>query len=432
MFDRELLHNADEPTRRQFLASAARACLGVTAGALASPLASALGQSPPASTAKAKHVIYLFMDGGMSQLDTFDPKPGREVQGPTGVIQTALPGVQLSEHFPKLAAQLNKLCLVRSMTSETGAHAPGAYLMRTSYKEVNTARHPGLGSWTQKILGKLNEQLPGSVVIGNSARHPGPGFLDARFGPVPIADPIAGLQNTKPPSYLSESRFDRRMQLAGEFDGAFQKKYNHREVRAYSELYEEAIKLLKSEDLKAFDIAQEPASAYEAYGESPLGKGCLLARRLVENGVRFVEVSYGSWDMHRDCFQSLPEPTAALDQSLTALLADLESKSLLDETLVVVATEFGRSPKVNENTGRDHHPGAFTCLLAGGGIRGGQVFGSSDSDGRSVKTDRLGVQDFNATIAHALGLPITKEFMSPAGRPFKVAAEGKPVMKLFG
>jgi uncharacterized protein (DUF1501 family) len=228
-----------------------------------------------------------------------------------------------------------------------------------------------------------------------------------------------------------ENQFDRRMRLTATFDAPFERKFEHREVKAYTELYQEAIKLLKSKELKAFDIGQESARTREAYGEGPLGQGCLLARRLVESGVRFVEVAAGGWDMHRDCFEAMPERGAALDQALSALLADLEAKGLLGSTVVALATEFGRTPKINENAGRDHHPGAFTCLLAGGGIRGGRVHGASDKDGFSATTDRVSVQDFSATIAQALGLPLDKEFTSPSGRPFKVAGGGKPIAGLL-
>jgi hypothetical protein len=326
---------------------------------------------------------------------------------------------------------MKHVALVRSMTTETGAHGPGQYLMRTSYKEIASTRHPCLGAWSQKLLGKINPELPGNVVVGNSTGHPGAGFLEARFSPVPIGNPAAGLHNTKPPAYLLENQFERRMKLTTAFDGPFQRKFEHREVRAYSELYQEAIKLLKSEELKAFDIAAESAETREAYGSGTLGAGCLLARRLVEQGVRFVEVSFGSWDMHRDCFNTMPTKGGELDQALSALLTDLESKGLLEQTLVVVATEFGRTPKINENTGRDHHPGAFTCLLAGGGIRGGQAYGTSDKDGLSADKNRATVADFNATIAQSLGLPLKQDFFSPAGRPFKVAHDGKPLTALL-
>ena len=287
-----------------------------------------------------------------------------------------------------------------------------------------------MGAWSQKILGKINKDLPGNVVIGNSTGHPGPGFLEARVGPVPVGDPAAGLQNTQQPKYLQANQFDRRMKLTSSFDSAFEKKYPHKDVKAYSELYQEAIKLLKSSELKAFDINAESDKAKEQYGDSTLGKACLLARRLIEHGVRFVEVTQGGWDMHRDVFREMPTKGKSLDQALSALLADLESKKLLDSTLVVVATEFGRTPKINENTGRDHHPGAFTCLLSGGGIQGGRTHGKSDKDAQSIEDGRIGVADFNATIAYALGLPLSQEFISPSKRPFKVAA-GVPGLRAF-
>jgi uncharacterized protein (DUF1501 family) len=430
MLNRDLLRSLDDPSRRQFIVHMAQACLGVTVAPFAGPHSTALA-APQGTGGKAKQVIYLFMEGAMSQLDTFDPKPGRDVQGSTKAIQTAVPSIQISEHFPKLAQQLKKVALVRSLAAETGAHQPGQYLMRTSYKEIASIRHPGMGAWSQKILGKISKDLPGNVVIGNSTGHPGPGFLDARFGPVPVGDPVAGLQNTQQPKYLQANQFDRRMKLTSSFDSAFEKKYPHKDVKAYSELYQEAIKLLKSSELKAFDINAESDKAKEQYGDSTLGKGCLLARRLVEHGVRFVEVTQGGWDMHRDVFREMPAKGKNLDQALSALLADLESKKLLENTLVVVATEFGRTPKINDNTGRDHHPGAFTGLLAGGGIQGGRTHGKSDKDAQSIEDGRIGVADFNATIAYALGLPLTQEFISPSKRPFKVAHDGEPLKGLF-
>jgi hypothetical protein len=431
MFDAEMVRSFDGPTRREFILQMAQACLGVTVAPLAGPLGSAMAAAP-ASGGKAKQVIYLFMEGAMSQLDSFDPKPGRDVQGSTKAIQTAVPGIQVSENFPKLSQQMKKLALVRSLAAETGAHGPGQYLMRTSYKEIASIRHPGMGAWSQKILGKMNNDLPANVVIGNSTGHPGAGFLDARFGPVPVGDPAAGLQNTQPPKYLLANQFDRRMKLTSQFDATFEKKYPHRDVKAYSELYQEAIKLLKSSELKAFDINAESEKAREPYGNNTFGKACLLARRLIEHGVRFVEVTHGGWDLHRDCFKDMPAKAAVLDQALSALLTDLEAKKMLDDTLIVVATEFGRTPKINDNAGRDHHPGAFTCILAGGKIRGGRTYGESDKDAQSIKDNRIGVADFNATIAYALNLPLGQEFISPSKRPFKVAHDGHPIKELFG
>ena len=288
-----------------------------------------------------------------------------------------------------------------------------------------------MGAWISKLSGKANPELPGNVVIGNSTKHPGAGFLEALHSPVPIGSPTAGLQNTKPPKYLEDTQFKRRMTLISQFDRNFQRKYYQSEVKAYNQLYTEAVKLLNSKDLKAFDIKQEPQKTRDSYGDNRLGQGCLLARRLIENRVRFVEVDAGGWDNHRDIFTTIPDRARELDQALSALLSDLQGRGLLEQTLVVVATEFGRTPNINQNAGRDHHPGAFTCALAGGGITGGEVFGSSDEDAFSVEEDHVTVADFNATIAFAAGLDVKKQFFSPAGRPFKVAHDGSPLKSLF-
>jgi hypothetical protein len=303
--------------------------------------------------------------------------------------------------------------------------------MRTSYKPIATTRHPTLGAWAQKILGKQNKDLSDYVVVDGEALHPGAGFLEPAFNPIPIGDPDAGLQNTKSPEYLSAGSFRTRMRLIDQFDKSFRERYRQRKVDAYNEFYEQATRLMASSDLKAFDLNEESSELRDKYGRNPFGQGCLLARRLVEHNVRFVEVSSNGWDNHRDIYEILPERAGMLDVALATLLTDLKDKGLLDSTLVVLATEFGRTPVINENAGRDHHPGVFSGLLAGGGIKGGQVYGSSDDAGHSPQDDAVAVGDFNATIAQAMGLPIDQEQIAPSGRPFKVAHDGTPIAKLF-
>jgi hypothetical protein len=445
ILDAELFRRQDASSRRRFLSHTAQALLGVSAVPLAAPILHAAQNKPQGKAktrgksragdgagGKAKSVIYLFMSGAMSQLDTLDPKPGRDVQGETKAIGTALPGVKLSQHMPQLAKRLKQAAVVRSLGQETGAHGPARYFMRTSYKEIASTRHPALGAWGQEILGKHNPELPGSVVIGGGGGHPGAGFLPAKHSPVPVGNAKAGLQNTKPPSYLSDAQFNKRMSLSSKFDRSFRNRYKHRDVNAYTQLYDEAIKLLKSSELKAFDISEEKENVREKYGDNAFGQGCLLAKRLVESQVRFVEVVSGGWDNHRDIFTTIPDKASELDQALSALMDDLQAKGLLDSTLIVVATEFGRTPKINQNAGRDHHPGVFSGLFAGGGIRGGQVYGASDEDALAVKDDLVSVEDFNATIAYAMGLPTEKEFFSPDRRPFKVSHDGTPLKSLFG
>ena len=409
--------------RRAMLGRIARASLGVT---VLDGLTGALQAAERSAPAKGGvNVIYLMMRGAMSHLDTFDPKPGREEQGETKAIQTKTPGVLFGEHLPKLAGLSERLAVIRSMTTETGAHEQGTYAMRTSYPQLNSIRHPSFGSWALHVQGKPSRDLPGYVLVGNGNEHPGCGFLDPAVTPVPVADPDRGLENTVRPRYLSEKNFERRLALADRIDRDFRQTYEGPQIEAYDQMYKDAVRLLGSVDLEAFDISKESEKTRERYGSTQLGQGCLLARRLIEAGVRCVEVEYGGWDMHREIFEELPEKLGPLDHALAALLEDLADRGLLSSTLVVLATEFGRSPRINENAGRDHHPAVFSCVLAGAGVKGGVVHGASDERGHRPEKDAVTVADFNTTIAAACGLPYDKEFVAPNGRPFKIGGGGK-------
>ncbi len=424
----------DQLYRRTWMAQAAQTMLGVSCAGLLTrgglqPLAHAAEATPVAG--KAKSVIYLYMSGAMSHLDTFDPKPGASSQGETQPTQTRLPGVVISDKLPKLAYLMNGIALVRSLTTETGAHEQGRYLMRTSYKPLNSIRHPGLGAWSNHVLSKANPRLPGNVLIGSAAGHPGSGFLPAAIAPVPVNNAASGLENTQSPSYLGDEQFRRRMSLANQFDAKFKSSFDSQLIEAYDQTYREAVRLMGSSDLQVFDIKEEPEKVREFYGNNRIGQGCLLARRLVEKGVRFVEIEHGGWDHHNDIFSRCPQMATELDDALGALLRDLATKGMLDEVLVVLGTEFGRTPNINENAGRDHHPGAFSGLLCGAGIKGGQVVGKSDEIGMSVEEDAVYPEDFNATIATAMGLPLDQEYYAPNGRPFRICNNGTPIQALL-
>lgn len=423
------LSGLDPLTRRQLMHQAARLCFGVSALPFTFQTASGAPARTAGAPGKAEHLIYLFMNGAMSQLDTLDPKPKSDVQGETGVIRSRIPGVQLSEHLSGIASLSNEVAIVRSLNTTTGAHGPARYLMRTSYRPLATTKHPGLGSWMHRMKGRISRELPPSVQIGGGV---GPGYLGAKFAPVPIGDPAKGLQNTRSPAYLTDEAFDKRMALATSFDAGFRRKAaKNSQVNGYDDLYTDAIRLLRSKDLEAFDIQKESEEQRSKYGDTRFGRGALLARRLVERGVRYVEVSFGSWDHHRDIFQNVADKAKELDKVVTALVRDLSSRGLLDSTLIVVGTEFGRKPKINQNVGRDHHPAVYSSLLAGGGIKGGQVYGKSDEDAFYVEDDGVTVEDFNATIAHALGIPHDEEIYSPDGRPFTLGNGGTPISALF-
>ena len=421
--------------RRDFMQSVASRCLGVSvSGAIGSGAMLSLGEAKAAEVkpGKAKHIIYLFMEGAMTHLDTFDPKTGVPEAGETKPIQTRVPGIVYGDRFPKLAYLAGAIAVVRSLSTETGAHDKAQYLMRTSYKKINSIQHPAMGGWMLAEQGRINRELPGNYVIGSANRHPGSGFLEPSLSPVPIASPSQGIQNIKLPKYLPAPLFVRRLGLAEKFDSGFQ--LAHREnqkIEAYNQLYSEARNLMGSDHLKVFDIKQEPQAIRDAYGNNTLGQGCLLARRLVQSGARHVEITYGGWDMHQDIYGRLGERAGQLDTALGILLKDLHRTGLLDETLVVLTTEFGRKPNINANAGRDHHPGAFCSLLVGAGIKGGQVYGASDQRGFSVDKDRVSVSDFNKTIAAAAGLPTDKELYAPNGRPFKIGGDGDPVSDLL-
>ncbi|MFK8112785.1 MAG: DUF1501 domain-containing protein [Rubripirellula sp.] len=417
--------------RRDFMKSIAKQTLGVSfAGSVASQ--GLFGEAQAASTpGKAKHVIYLFMDGAMTHLDTFDPKVGVEEAGETTPIQTRSAGVQYGNLFPKMAYLSGAIAVVRSLSTETGAHDKGKYLMRTSYKQLNSIQHPAMGAWMVSEKGRLNQDLPGNYVIGASNRHPGAGFLEPSLSPVPIPNASAGLQNTTLPKYLPNDLFNRRLMLAGKFDEAFQTKRSNGKVEAYNQLYGEARRLMGSEHLKVFNIKEETQKVRDAYGNNQLGQACLLARRLVQSGARFIEVNYGGWDMHQDIYTSLKTKAEHVDTAISSLMRDLHTKGLLQETMIVLTTEFGRKPKLNVNGGRDHHPGAFCSLLAGAGIQGGQAYGASDEHGHSVDSDHVSVSDFNKTIAAAAGLPLEEEMFAPNGRPFKIGGNGDPVKALL-
>lgn len=434
---KHLFDQFDDPTRRSFMSYAARSLLGVSImpalGGLVIGAEDKKKKRVFAGGGKAKNVIYLFMEGAMSHLDTFDLKPESQGSGTTQPISTAVPGIQIGEYFKELPSLMKDVAIIRSMHTATGAHQPGRYLMKTSYEEIASIRHPSMGPWAQSFFGKRNKTLPDSVVIAGGSQHPSAGFMETRFSPLPIANAVEGLQNASAPAYLDDRDFNKRMSLIDAFDQNFRKKYNHKEVRAYTDFYAETVALLKSSDLESFDISKESQEIRDAYGDNRFGQGVLLARRLIENNVRFVEVVSGGWDDHNNIYDDdrLPSRVPQLDQALSALIKDLKSKGLFEETLIVLATEFGRTPRISDRAGRDHHPASFCCALAGGGINGGQVYGKTDKEGGTVDEDGVMPADLNATIAHAMGIDLDAEIYSPSGRPFKVAHDGDPIMKLF-
>jgi len=431
------LNKADELTRRQFMANAAKTYLGVGLIPMlgASVASRAFAQTPGAKSKPAEAVIYLNMWGGMSHIDTFDIKPdNKEVQGPVDPINTNADGIRVSQYLPKTATVMDKICVIKSMTSQNGDHNRGQYVLHRNYAPRATIVHPNMGAWVTRLKGRKNQTIPGFVTIGGGAASASPGFFGAKYAGVTIGNPGDGLKDSVRSVTVSEKDFDRRLKLADALNKQFHAKHQNYEAKAYDELYDEAVRLMRSKDLKAFDISGEPQESRNAYGDNSFGQGCLLARRLVEHGVRYVEVNLGGWDTHYDNFTSVAARCNVLDQAYANLLIELEAKGMLDSTIVALGTEFGRSPRIvaNHDNGRDHHPAAFSCLLAGGGIKGGMIYGETDSKGMKVKENPMTLMDYNATIAHGLGIDTSLVLTSPSGRPFKIGGkDGKPVTELF-
>jgi hypothetical protein len=409
-----------ELDRRRFMANTAKTMLGVglmPAGEhLFSGKAFAAGEG--AATAKqvptARNVIFLYMTGGQSHLDTWDPKPeNKEVSGPTKAIKTSADGVQVSEYLPRMAKQMHHACVLNAVATNTAAHEQANYFMHTSFGLRSTIKHPGIYEY-----------------IGNDSRHPGAGFFAKKHGPLMVNNPEAGLQNVRIPKGVTEERFATRRDLAGVLDAEFTAEWDTRNVKAYSDMYDDAVKLMKSDDLVAFDLTKESEAVRQSYGKETFGQGCLLARRLVEHGVRFVEVAFGSWDTHTANFINTPRLCETFDTAVSAFVQDLEARGLLASTMIVVSSEFGRTPKINQNQGRDHYP-VFSSVLIGGGIKGGMKWGSTDKAGAAPVDGKVSPPDINATIGYALGLPLDQVIYSPSKRPFTVADKGQPLTHLF-
>jgi len=420
---------SDELTRRRFIARTASSLLGV--GLMPNFLSRDALAADAAKGGTAKNVIYLYMDGGMSHVDTLDPKQG-DVMGPTKTIKTSADGMMLGEYLPRTAKQMHHGTVFRSLTSTQGAHEHGNYMMHTSYQMRGTINHPSMGAWLAHFRGAGNPTLPSSVYVGNASRHPGAGFFSPELGPLFVNNPENGLKDIELQKGMGRDEHGARMKLASDLDADFVRTFGkQRNVSAHTGAYDGAYRMMASKDIAAFDLTQEKAELRDAYGRDPFGQGCLLARRLVERNVRFVEVSLHGWDTHAGNFTATPDLCEKLDRGLATLVSDLHARGMLKDTLVVLATEFGRSPKINGSLGRDHYPKAFSAAMWGGGVKGGFVFGSTNKTAEEVDNDEITIPDFNATLGQALGLPLEEVVLSPNGRPFKLADKGKPVTSVF-
>lgn len=429
--------NDDSLPRRWFLERCAASAFGLSILPFGQRLALADAKSGPRlpGLGKAKRVIFLMIGGGLTHIDTFDPKDGN---GPGSPLKNKA-GERFTEYVPEIAKVADKMCVIRSMTANIGTHREASYFMRTAFKPIGTTLHPMLGAWAQELFGRSHKVLPSTVCIGRDANS-GNGFLSSSLNPLPILDPEAGLQFLKPAGTVAQ--LQKQLATLNELDSQFTKRFPDRGVKAYSDSYDDAIKLMGGKDGEAFDLTKEPSKLRDAYGlvagrkgetttkRTAFGQGCLLARRLVEAGVRFVEVDFGGWDFHKNLEQGLDELAPELDVGYSQLLHDLDERGLLAETLVVMTSEFGRQPKVN-NGGRGHHPPAFTSILAGAGSKGGSIYGATDKNGGTVDRDPVTVGQLHATIGWAMDISPEMQIKAPNGRPFTIGDNSKPVREVF-
>jgi hypothetical protein len=408
-------------SRRGFLRSLAAGAAGLT-------LFDRLTLHADELRRQGRACILLWMAGGPSQFETFDPKPGAETQGPTRAIPTCVSSIRIAEHWPRTARVMRDLAVIRSMTSREGNHGRATYLLHTSYPPSGGVVHPGFGSLVAREIGLTDFDLPGFVAI--QGQSIGPSFLGVRYAPFIVNDPNRRPDNLAAP--VASNRLNRRLGLLTQLERPFAEGGAGEQVRDHQTLYRQTAQMVLSPHVHAFDLDAEPVRVREAYGRTPFGQGCLMARRLVEAGVTFVEVQSSGWDTHGNELPTLRRLIPPVDQGTAALLADLRMRGLLERTLVIWMGEFGRTPRVNLTAGRDHFPQAFNLALGGCGVRGGQVIGATDRLGTEVAERPVSVQDLFCTFYRGLGINFRRENQSNVGRPLALVEGGNVVQEVFG
>jgi hypothetical protein len=374
--------------------------------------------------------ILLWMGGGPSQFDTFDPKPDNANGGTSKAISTAVPGVQIAEGWNHVAKVMKEVALIRSMTNKEGNHQRATYQLHTGYAPTGTVKHPNIGCVAASELGDPKFDLPHMVSIGGATI--GSGLLGVGLEPFVVSDPQKPPANVSLPNNVTGHRFQRRLGLLHSLEhSGFEVTGGADRVRDHNALYKQTAGMIMSPRMRAFNLEEESPTVRAAYGQTAFGQGCLLARRLVQAGVTFVEVRSNGWDTHQNVRERVTKLAGDVDPGFGSLITDLKSKGMLSNTLVVWMGEFGRTPKINPSGGRDHFPRVFNVALAGGGVKGGQVLGASSADGTEVKDHPVAVNDLLRSICHSLKIDPSKENMSSLGRPIKIVDGGKVVKELF-
>jgi hypothetical protein len=441
---------ASRLSRRDWLKLSAA---GVLAGSVSSwfeSLAHAVAPQP----ARKKACILLWMNGGPSQQDTFDLKPDHANGGGVKGIDTNAPGVRFAEHFAKLSKFADKMAIIRSMTTKEADHGRASFVMRTGYNPTGPIQYPTLGSLICKELGKDDSPLPNFVSIAPyrffSPGAYGPGFLGPKHAPLVVGDgannfTVAGraaydaalkVQDIDLDAEVDKAHAEVRLDLLDEMQKEFAARRPGISSASHKNAYERAVRLMRTDARKAFDLDEEKASVRDAYGRNLFGQGCLLARRLIERGVPFVEITHAGanngafgWDTHQNNADLVKQNCGTLDPAWAALMGDLKDRGLLDDTLILWMGEFGRTPKINPQRGRDHWPNSWSAVMAGGGIKGGQVYGETSKDGMEVTKNPTTQMDLLATVVKVLGIDPEKQNNSNVGRPIRIVDKPGNVIK---
>jgi len=432
-------------SRREWLTLSAAGVVGYSVSGWLENLAAAAAKSPD----RKRACILLWMAGGPSQMDTFDLKPGHANGGPYKEIATSVPGMKISEHLPKLAAHAKDMVLVRSMNTKEADHGRATYFLRTGRVPGGPIQYPPLGSFVSKELEHPDAELPGFVSIApfrflNTAAY-SPGFLGPRYAPLIVGENANGfrpqqaegdvaqalrVQDIDLPSDVNAKRSEARLQMLEEMEQEFLAQHSSIAAESHRTAYRRAVTMMRSSAVKAFNLDEEPPKLRDAYGRNLFGQGCLLARRLVERGVPFIEITLDGWDTHQQNFEQVKRLSSTLDPAWATLMTDLKDRGLLDSTLIVWMGEFGRTPRIN-GTGRDHWAAGWSTVLSGGGIKGGQVIGKTSADGTAIEDRKVEVADLLGTICLALGLDPRKQNQSNVGRPIRlVEPTAKPITEV--
>ncbi|MGB1129526.1 MAG: DUF1501 domain-containing protein [Haloferula sp.] len=409
-------------TRRRMLGVVGASMMGM-------PVSRLLADMTTDQKATADHVILFWNSGGMSHLDTWDPKPGRKVQGEFNPIKTSVDGMEISEIFPQLAKQMHHAALIRSVAGVNGDHGRAQYELQTGFNQTPNLVHPGLGSIVVHEMEPLGD-LPAFVSISGQAAKSG--YLGQRCEAYFVGRPGQKDPYLSFPEGIHHARGMKRLEILAEMNARKSMETGSPEMKATEVALRDAVKLMESPALKAFELGTEKQETIDRYGDTEFGRGALLARRLVEKGVRFVQINRGGFDNHGGIFDAMRAHGATMDPAIASLIQDLKANGKLSRTLVVVLSEFGRTPRINGNGGRDHHARCFSAFLAGGGLKGGSIVGASDPDGMVPAERPVQIADIHATICRALGIDHSREVLTPQGRPMRlVRKEANPISEIL-